>query len=98
MSSLPHVAFTGQPAYDITLTLAFAYVAAVSLAAWFIPSPYGRFASQKFGLSFDPRLGWFLMELPATLSFLFFFAQGARRSEPWAKPTTGAAQNVGIPH
>ena len=82
MSSLPHVAFTGQPAYDITLTLAFAYVAAVSLAAWFIPSPYGRFASQKFGLSFDPRLGWFLMELPATLSFLFFFAQGARRSEP----------------
>lgn len=82
MTSLPHIAFTGQPAYDTTLTVAFAYVAVVSLAAWFIPSPYGRFASQKFGISLDPRLGWFLMELPATLSFLYFFLQGARRSDP----------------
>ena len=33
-------------------------------------------ATGKFGLSLDPRLGWFLMELPATLSFLFFFLPG----------------------
>lgn len=82
MTSLPHIAFTGQPAYDTALTLALVYVTVVSLAAWFIPSPYGRFASGKFGLSLDPRLGWFLMELPATLSFLYFFSQGERRSDP----------------
>lgn len=82
MFSLPHYPFTGQPTYDTVLTLAFAWVAAVSIIAWFIPSPYGRFATSKYGLSLDPRLGWFLMELPASLSFLYFYMQGPRRTDP----------------
>lgn len=81
MAALPHYPFTGNSTYDLALTLAFAWVAAVSIIAWFVPSPYGRFATAKFGLSLDPRLGWFLMELPATLSFLYFFLQGERRGE-----------------
>jgi 3-oxo-5-alpha-steroid 4-dehydrogenase 1 len=81
MAALPHYPFTGNSTYDLALTLAFAWVAAVSIIAWFVPSPYGRFATAKFGLSLDPRLGWFLIELPATLSFLYFFLQGERRGE-----------------
>lgn len=73
--------YTGDPTYDTVLTVAFAYVAFVSVAAWFFPSPYGRFDNKKFGLALDPRLGWFLMELPATLSFLYFFSKGQHRTE-----------------
>ena len=75
------LSYTGDPTYDLVLTIAFAYVAFVSVTAWFFPSPYGRFGTKKFGLALDPRLGWFLMELPATLSFVYFFSKGAHRSE-----------------
>jgi 3-oxo-5-alpha-steroid 4-dehydrogenase 1 len=68
--------FTGDPTYDTILFLAFVLVGMVVVAARVIQSPYGRFASPRYGVSVDPRLGWFLMELPATLSFLYFFSQG----------------------
>ena len=74
--------YSGNTTYDTVLAVAFGLVAFVVLAAPFVQSPYGRFASKRFGVNLDPRLGWFLMELPATVSFLyFFFAQGERRSE-----------------
>lgn len=74
--------YTGDRTYDTVLTIAFGLVAFVVLAAPFVQSPYGRFASKRFGINLDPRLGWFLMELPATVSFLyFFFALGERRNE-----------------
>lgn len=74
--------YTGNPTYDTVLACALALAAVVALSAPFVPSPYGRFASDRFGLSFDPRLGWFLMELPASLAFLTFFLRGPRRFEP----------------
>ena len=74
--------YTGNTAYDTVLTIAFGLVAFVLAAAPFVQSPYGRFASKRFGVNLDPRLGWFLMELPATLSFLYFFLfHGERRAE-----------------
>jgi 3-oxo-5-alpha-steroid 4-dehydrogenase 1 len=73
--------YTGDVTYDTLLGCALAFAGFVFIISWFLPSPYGRFASTRFGLSLDPRLGWFLMELPATVSFLYFFLHGPRRGE-----------------
>ncbi|HOX42427.1 MAG TPA: 3-oxo-5-alpha-steroid 4-dehydrogenase [Myxococcota bacterium] len=72
---------TGDPTYDTLLTVALAYAAFAAVASVFIPSPYGRFASARFGLNLSPRLGWFLMELPAVPVFCWFFFTGPRWSE-----------------
>ncbi len=74
--------YTGDTTYDLILTLAFAYVGIVIIAAPFVDTPYGRFASEKFGLNLGPRFGWFLMELPATLVFFAVFFSGDHWSEP----------------
>ena len=73
--------YTGDPTYDGVLTGAFVLVGLVILGGLVVQSPYGRFASEKFGFNFSPRMGWFLMELPATLSFLLFFVTGDRPFE-----------------
>ncbi len=73
--------YTGDPTYDTVLTLSFGLAALVFVGAAFTKSPYGRFASDRWGLNLSPRLGWFLMELPATLSFVFFYVQGRNRFE-----------------
>jgi 3-oxo-5-alpha-steroid 4-dehydrogenase 1 len=73
--------YTGDTTYDTVLALAFAFVAFVAIGAWFIPSPYGRFTSQRYGFRMNPRVGWFLMELPASLTFLHFYFRGPRRFE-----------------
>ena len=75
--------YTGDTTYDTLLTLAFGIVALTVIGASFIQTPYGRFASDRYGLSLDPRLGWFLMELPATVFFLYFYFQGPTRSSPF---------------
>jgi 3-oxo-5-alpha-steroid 4-dehydrogenase 1 len=73
--------YTGDPTYDTVLAAALGFAGLVALTAPFVPTPYGRFASERFGLALDPRIGWFLMELPATLSFLYFFFSGPRHAE-----------------
>ncbi|MEI8258303.1 MAG: 3-oxo-5-alpha-steroid 4-dehydrogenase [Deltaproteobacteria bacterium] len=73
--------YTGDATYDTLLAGALTFAVLVFAISWFLPSPYGRFASTRFGVSVDPRVGWFLMELPASLSFVYFFAQGTRRAE-----------------
>ena len=73
--------YTGDSTYDTVLTFAFGLVVLVFIGAAFIKSPYGRFASDRWGVNLSPRLGWFLMELPAMLSFLFFYSQGRNRFE-----------------
>jgi len=74
--------YTGDSTYDLVLTLGFVYVGLVIVAAPFVATPYGRFASDKFGINLGPRLGWFLMELPATLVFFAVFFCGSHWSEP----------------
>lgn len=73
--------YTGDATYDTLLGGALAFAVFVFVVSWFLPSPYGRFASTRFGISVDSRLGWFLMELPATLSFFYFFSRGPHRAE-----------------
>lgn len=73
--------YTGDPTYDTILAAALAFAALVAVTAPFVPTPYGRFASERYGVALDPRLGWFLMELPATLTFLWFFFRGPNHAE-----------------
>jgi 3-oxo-5-alpha-steroid 4-dehydrogenase 1 len=73
---------TGDPTYDLLLTLALGYALFAAVASVFIPSPYGRFASPRYGVSLGPRLGWFLMELPAVPVFGAVFFLGPRWSDP----------------
>lgn len=74
--------YTGDSTYDTLLTAALALAALVGATSPFVASPYGRFASDKWGFAVDPRLGWFLMELPSTVFFLVFFLRGPDRFEP----------------
>ena len=62
--------------YNLALWCGLIYVVLIIVGAVFVRAPYGRFSSDNYGLSLSPRLGWFLMELPASLSFIFFYFQG----------------------
>lgn len=73
---------TGHPNFDIALTIAFGIFVVTVAASFFVVTPYGRFADNRFGFALDPRVGWFLMELPATVAFHVTFF----RSEHWAEP------------
>lgn len=67
--------YTGDPVFDTVLTIGFAFAALVIAIGFFMQSPYGRFASEDAGgVNLNPKLGWWLMELPASVSFLVFFA------------------------
>ena len=75
---------TSDPMYNAAVWVAFALVVGTVIAAPFVPSPYGRFSNRRLGPAVNARLGWFLMELPATLSFFTFYALGPGRAEPVA--------------
>lgn len=72
---------TGDDIYDTALGCALALASIVAAAAPFVPSPYGRFADPRFGPAVSARLGWWLMELPATVVFAAVYLQGDRRGE-----------------
>ena len=73
--------YTGNTTYDTVLAIGFAFAAFTVVGSLFVASPYGRFASDKMGLNFNPKLGWWLMEIPATVVFVWFFVQGPRATE-----------------
>lgn len=74
--------YTGNAFYDTVLTAAFAFAAFVIIGGFFAQSSYGRFSSTKLGLNLNPKLGWWLMELPATVVFLICYLAGPHRFEP----------------
>ncbi len=74
--------YTGNSTFDTVLAIGFAFAAFTLIGGAFVQSPYGRFASDKYGLNLNPKLGWWLMEIPATVVFLWFFVQGSRATEP----------------
>lgn len=76
--------YTGDTFYDTALAIGFAIALFTAIASRFVQTPYGRFADESYGVSLDPRLGWFLMELPATLAFVYFFVQGEYATTPFA--------------
>ncbi len=46
-----------------------AFAPVIALVLMWISAPYGRHSNGKAGPGVPPRLGWFLMELPALLTF-----------------------------
>ncbi|MFE3292246.1 3-oxo-5-alpha-steroid 4-dehydrogenase [Rhodococcus sp. NPDC059234] len=74
--------YTGNTAYDTVLTLAFAFAAFVIVGSFFAQSSYGRFSQANLGFNLNPKLGWWLMEIPATVVFLVFYLTGPNRFEP----------------
>ncbi|WP_216909658.1 methyltransferase [Nocardia noduli] len=74
--------YTGDSAYDTVLAVAFAFAAFVLVGGLFTQSPYGRFATAKLGFNLPPKLGWWLMEIPATVVFAVFYLGGPQRFEP----------------
>ena len=73
--------YTGDSTFDTVLAIGFAFAAFTIIGSLFVPGAYGRFASDKMGVNLNPKLGWWLMEIPATVSFLWFYLQGPRAGE-----------------
>ena len=73
--------YTGNTVYDTVLFLGFIFVLLIIIGAKLTQSPYGIFGSKKMGINLHPKAGWILMELPATLVFIFFFIRGTRSGE-----------------
>ena len=67
--------------YDLVLKIGFAYVVLIVIGGFISAAPYGKLSKGNVGVNFSPKWGWFLMELPATLSFLFFYFQGQNSFE-----------------
>lgn len=74
--------YTGDPTYDTTLAIALMAIVPIALGSMFVIAPYGRFTSDKLGATLDPRLGWCLMELPATISFVAVYAVSSNSFDP----------------
>jgi 3-oxo-5-alpha-steroid 4-dehydrogenase 1 len=74
---------TGDVSFDLPLTIAFAIVLLTAVSAPFVATPYGRFADAKWGAALDPRLGWMLMELPASVVFLATYFRGPNWDQPF---------------
>ena len=80
---------TGDLSFDFWLACEVALVLSTALGT-FTQAPYGKLANDTFGAaSLSPRLGWWLMELPATVSFLATFFLTPR--SPNTSATTSAA-------
>jgi len=52
------------------------------IALTFITAPYGRHVRKGWGPSIPARLGWIIMEAPASLAFATVYFLGERRFEP----------------
>ncbi|WP_024441934.1 3-oxo-5-alpha-steroid 4-dehydrogenase [Mycobacterium sp. UM_WGJ] len=74
--------YTGNTVYDTVLTAAFVFAAFVIVGGFFGQSSYGRFSTTKLGLNLNPKFGWWLMEIPATVVFLAAYLSGPARFEP----------------
>ena len=69
--------YTGDAEYDSVLLAAFLLSAQTVVAAFFMDAPYGKLSGDSGSVldsvpKVNPRLGWWLMELPATLSFFWY--------------------------
>ncbi|HHX84258.1 MAG TPA: 3-oxo-5-alpha-steroid 4-dehydrogenase [Actinomycetales bacterium] len=73
--------FLSHETYTWILRGAFVYAGLILVGALFYRAPYGRFGDAAGGIGLPPRVGWFLMELPATVSFVVFFLAGRNSAE-----------------
>ncbi len=57
---------------------------AVFITMFFITAPFGRHTSDKWGLSINNKLGWFIMEAPSFLIMLYFLLYGSNSMKSYA--------------
>ena len=69
-------ALTSPEAFQNALFVGFVTVVLTVSASIFVIAPYGKFSSSSFGVDLDPRFGWWLMEIMATVSFAVFYPLG----------------------
>ncbi len=70
--------------FNALLIFIFAVSAVVFVSLFFIPAPYGKFTRRNWGLRINPRIAWFIMELPAVLVILICFFTGNKTTDPVA--------------
>lgn len=70
-----------DPLYDTVLAIAFLTVILAAIGSLILIAPYGRFGTSS-GFELNPKLGWWLMEIMATVSFLLFYPQGPQAFQP----------------
>jgi len=68
--------------FSIFLMIVTIVAVIVFITLFFIPAPYGRHAKKGWGPLVPGRIGWILMEAPASLLFFFYFITGDRITEP----------------
>ncbi len=73
--------YTGDPVFDTILVVALLLTPITVVSMRFMQAPYGRFAAAKQRWAVGPRLGWLLMELPATLVFWPCYLAGPHAGE-----------------
>jgi len=65
--------YTGDATFDLVQALELMLVSTVPLGA-LMEAPYGKHANNSLGsFHLSPKLGWWLMELPATLAFVLTY-------------------------
>jgi protein-S-isoprenylcysteine O-methyltransferase Ste14 len=67
--------------HERLVALVFALAAVTVLALVFVTAPYGRHVRAGWGPTIPSRVGWIVMEAPASLAFLAFYALGPHRLE-----------------
>lgn len=74
--------YTGDTVFDTVLTIGFVFAALTILGSALSPqTPYGRFGHDRWGIALNPKFGWWLMEIPATAVFLWFYLSSPARGQ-----------------
>ena len=68
---------TGDTVFDYILIGVFVAAAFSAISLFFIDAPYGRHEKEGWGPKINTRLGWIIMESPASLVFFYFYITGA---------------------
>ncbi|MDM4764298.1 DUF1295 domain-containing protein [Galbitalea sp. SE-J8] len=68
--------------YAALVALQFVLAAATLVALRWIVAPYGRHARGGWGPTIPARVGWIVMEAPASVLFIVFFLLGDHRGQP----------------
>ncbi len=56
----------------------------VHITMFYIKAPFGRHTSEKWGLTINNKLGWFIMELPSLAIMVYFLLAGTNSLHSYA--------------
>ena len=62
--------------FDLLVWLWTVIALVIFLVLLFVTAPYGRHSNKNWGATIPDRVGWFIMEVPALIIFLFFIITG----------------------